>query len=59
MRGLPSSGYALVVDGLMKIEFKTKQGAIDGALALKKRFPMLLIAVYDADAKSQETVALT
>jgi hypothetical protein len=37
----PTSGYALVVDGQMKTEFKTKDRALKAARDLKSRFPML------------------
>jgi hypothetical protein len=57
--GLPTSGYALIVDGHVKSEFKTKEGAEKGARELKRRFPMLQIKVYDADAKLNQEVALT
>jgi hypothetical protein len=48
---LPQSGYAVVVDGQVKTEFKTKEGAQNGARDLKRRFPMLQIKVYDAETK--------
>lgn len=48
---LPHSGYAVVVDGQIKTEFKTKEGAQNGARDLKRRFPMLQIKVYDAETK--------
>jgi hypothetical protein len=48
---LPTSGYALVVDGQVKIEFKTEDGAKQGARDLKRRFPMLQIKLYHAAAK--------
>ena len=57
--GLPTSGYALIVDGHVKNEFKTKEGAEKGARDLKRRFPMLQIKVFDAEAKRNEDVALT
>ena len=57
--GLPTSGYALIVDGHVKSEFKTKEGAEKGARELKRRFPMLQIKVYDADTKYNQEVALT
>ncbi len=57
--GLPTSGYALIVDGHVKSEFKTKDGAETGARELKRRFPVLQIKVYDADAKHNQEVALT
>lgn len=57
--GLPTSGYALIVDGHIKSEFETKEGAEKGARELKRRFPMLQIKVYDAEAKRNEDIALT
>jgi hypothetical protein len=35
---LPASGYALEVDGRLKAEFATRDGAKTGAEELKKRF---------------------
>ncbi|WP_407180594.1 hypothetical protein [Bradyrhizobium sp. STM 3562] len=57
-RELPTSGYALVIDGRVKTEFKTKEGAETGARDLKRRFPMLQIKIYDAQARSDEEVRL-
>jgi hypothetical protein len=37
-RELPTTGYALEVDGRMKTEFKTKDGARIGAQELKGAF---------------------
>jgi hypothetical protein len=53
---LPTNGYALIVDGKVKTEFATKEGAEKGAFDLKQRFPMLQIGIYDAEAKRAETV---
>jgi hypothetical protein len=54
--GLPTSGYALVVDGQVKTEFTTLDHASKAARELKARFPMLQIKVYDAENKrSKET----
>lgn len=55
---LPQSGYAVVVDGQVKTEFMTKEGAENGARDLKRRFPMLQIKVYDAATKQAHDVAL-
>lgn len=55
---LPQSGYAVVVDGQIKTEFKTKDGAENGARDLKRRFPMLQIKVYDAATRETHEVAL-
>jgi hypothetical protein len=54
----PASGYALVVDGRIKTEFSTKEGAEQGASDLKRRFPSLQIGVYDAHAKHTDLVTL-
>src|SRR3974390_1910677 len=56
--GLPETGYALIVDGRAKSEFKTKEGAENEARELKQRFPMLQIKVYDAEAKRGEEIVL-
>jgi hypothetical protein len=53
-RGLPDSGYTLEVDGRLKAEFATRDGAKAGAEELKKRFPMLRVRVYDAQTKTRE-----
>ena len=56
---LPNAGYALEVDGRIKTEFQTKEGAKKGAVELKSRFPMLQIKIFDAVSKTRETVELT
>lgn len=53
---LPASGYALEVDGRLKAEFATRDGAKTGAVELKKRFPTLRIRIYDAETKTREEV---
>jgi len=53
---LPATGYALEVDGRMKTEFKTRDGARIGAQELKRRFPMLRIKIYDAETKTKEEI---
>ena len=58
-RELPASGYALEVDGQLKAEFATRDGAKMGAVELKKRFPMLRIRIYDAQTQTREDVELT
>jgi hypothetical protein len=54
----PTSGYALVVDGQMKTEFKTKDRALKAASDLKSRFPMLQVKVYDAEEERSEAIEL-
>ena len=55
-RELPTFGYALEVDGRVKTEFQTKDGARAAAVELKKRFPMLRVKIYDAQAKTREEI---
>lgn len=55
-RKLPASGYALEVDGQLKAEFTSRDGAKTGAEELKKRFPMLRIRIYDAQTQTREEV---
>ena len=55
---LPTSGYALIVDGHAKREFKTQDSAIQAATDLKKRFPNLQVKVYDADRRRVEQIGL-
>ena len=54
---LPTAGYALVIDGHLKTEFTTKDGARKGAEELKRRFPMLHVKIYDATARHSDEVA--
>jgi hypothetical protein len=51
------SGYALEVDGRLKAEFTTRDGAKAGAEELKKRFPMLRVRIYDAQTMTGEEVS--
>ena len=54
----PTSGYTLVVDGQMKTEFKTKDGALKVARDLKSRLPRLQVKIYDAEEKRSEKIEL-
>lgn len=58
-REFPASGYGLEVDGRLKAEFATKDGARTGAEELKTRFPMLQIRIYDAQTQTREDVELS
>jgi hypothetical protein len=57
-RELPTTGYALEVDGRLKTEFETREGAWTGAEELKKCFPMLRVKIYDAETKTKEEIQL-
>jgi hypothetical protein len=52
----PTSGYALIVDGQVKTEFKNHDRAVKAASDLKSRFPMLQVKVYDAETKRSEKI---
>ena len=56
--GLPTSGYALIVDGQAKREFDAHDSALKAARDLKRRFPRLQVKVYDAQKKQSETVEM-
>jgi len=55
---LPTRGFAIEVDGRLKAEFTTRDGAVAGAEELKKRFPMLRVRIYDAQTKMREEILL-
>jgi hypothetical protein len=57
--GLPTKGYALIVDGQTKKDFDTRDHAQKSARELKARFPNLQVKVFDAENKQSETVELT
>lgn len=53
---MPTSGYALIVDGQIKSEFKTSDVARAHAEDLKRRYPYLQVRVFDAQEKRTEDV---
>jgi hypothetical protein len=55
---VPVTGYALIVDGQAKADFKTHEQALKAARDLKGRFPMLQVKVYDAETKLSENIGL-
>jgi hypothetical protein len=55
---LPKNGFALEIDGRLKTEFSTREGAEQGAIELKRRFPMLQIRIYDAASQSRQDMSL-
>jgi hypothetical protein len=53
-----STDYGLIVDGLRKAEFKTHENALEAAKDLKRRFPRLLVKVFNPETKLSETIDL-
>ena len=56
--GLPTQGYALIVDGQTKKDFDTRDHAEKTARELKARFPNLQVKVFNAENKQSETIDL-
>jgi len=52
----PKTGFAVEVDGRIKAEFNTREGAENGAIELKRRFPALPIRLYDAETQSRHEI---
>jgi hypothetical protein len=55
---LPKTGFAIEIDGRLKTEFATREGAEHGAIELKRRFPMLQIRIYDAGTHSRHDLSV-
>jgi hypothetical protein len=56
LNDLPKTGFAVEIDGRIKAEFNTREGAENGAIELKRRFPALRIRLYDAETRSRHDV---
>jgi hypothetical protein len=52
----PTSGYSLVVDGHFKSHHETLEAAEKSGMALKDKFPMLQVQIYDAATKTRSLV---
>jgi hypothetical protein len=52
----PTTGYSLVVDGHFKSHHETLEAAERAGMALKDKFPMLQVQVYDAATKTRSMV---
>lgn len=51
--------YRLQVDRQTKGSYSTHEAAMDAALAIKRAYPILHVAVFDAQEGQSELVALT
>jgi hypothetical protein len=52
----PTEGFSLMVDGKFKLDYADMAGAMKVARELKKKFPVIQVAVYDAAAKTRTPV---
>ena len=53
---LPKTGFAVEIDGRIEAEFNTREGAENGAIELRRRFPALRIHLYDAKTQSRHEI---
>ena len=54
----PTNGYSLVVDGHFKSHYDTVEAAEEAGMALKNKFQMLQVQVYDAETKTRSMIRL-
>lgn len=54
----PVEGFALTVDGKIKQEYRSMDEAMKVGLALKTKFPVIQVTIYDAAAKTRTPVEL-
>jgi hypothetical protein len=54
----PVDGFALTVDGKIKQEYPSMEEAMKVGLALKTKFPVIQVTIYDATAKTRTPVEL-
>ena len=52
----PTEGYSLVVDGHFKSHHDTVEAAEEAGVALKNKFQMLQVQVYDAATKTRSMI---
>ena len=45
---MPRDGFVLTIDGKMKTRYETEAEATAAGSALKQRFPVIQVSVYDA-----------
>lgn len=55
---MPTVGYVLSVDGKLKTQFETEAEATTAATKLKKTYPVIQVAVYDATKRVYTAVEL-
>jgi hypothetical protein len=52
----PTEGYSLVVDGHFKSHHDTLEAAQDAGTALKNKYQMLQVQIYDAATKTRSMI---
>lgn len=52
----PTEGFSLQVDGKFKLDYPDMESAMKVAQELKKKFPVIQVAIYDAASKTRTPV---
>ena len=55
---VPADGYFLEIDGKIKTEYETSEGALKAGLELKKKYPHIQVIVYGAKERTRTLVEL-
>jgi hypothetical protein len=55
---MPTEGYVIEVDGILKSEYATPDEASKAGLVLKKKFPNIQVKVYDAGKRTRTSIKL-
>ncbi len=53
---MPTEGYSIEVDGKLKAQHPTPDAAFKAALALKTKFPLIQVKVFDAKERTRTLV---
>jgi hypothetical protein len=56
---IPTEGFAMVVDGKLKVNFPDKEVAQAAGAELLAKFPMLRVELYNAETKVRTKVEAT
>jgi hypothetical protein len=55
---VPTEGWVLEVDGILKSEYANSDEASKAGSELKKKFPQIQVKVYDAEKRTRTLVKL-
>jgi hypothetical protein len=53
---VPTEGFSIEVDGKLKSQYPTAEAAMKVGADLKRKFPVVHVAIYDAKAKTRTRV---
>jgi len=55
---MPTDGFVLSVDGKLKMRYESANDAVAAGTKLKQSYPVIQVAVYDANARTYRPVEL-